>query len=179
MTFELTASFYRTPSTPDDGSALSFSLSSPPLKVSDFESSLSLSTVSPMIKSGALPRSNLYKKALSLTSKCTSEMLIKIRLPSTPSHTSIGLTSYFVGVPNSMGLHSKVILPYISDCMTQVLSACDTLDAVWDGWPSKLTVWSYSMNLQCNGGGSEGKPFVDDEGTRWYVIGERDRERRW
>ncbi|GMH59929.1 hypothetical protein TrLO_g2186 [Triparma laevis f. longispina] len=175
VNFESTVSFYKTLPQPDDYTAMSPHLNDSPLTSSDFQTSLSLSDVSASIKSGFIPRNLLYKMALKLTQSCTADMQLTIRLPSNPD-LNTGKTAYFIGVPSTMQGDSltslKTLIPYVSDSMTQVLSACDALDPVWSGWPSKLTVWNYSINYHVNSSNnvSPSEAFVDDEGTRWFVI---------
>ncbi|GMH50885.1 hypothetical protein TrVE_jg10780 [Triparma verrucosa] len=169
LNFEATVSFYKTPLHPDQNPAISPHVSASPLSTSDFEASLSLSDVNASIKTGEISRRALYQMALKLTQSCTADMQLQIRLPANPP-LNTGRTSYFIGVPADLisGSDLKTLIPYISDSMTQVLSACDFLDTVWKGWPSKLTVWNYSINYHTYS--SEGSGYVDSSGIRWFVI---------
>ncbi|GMI46129.1 hypothetical protein TrCOL_g5963 [Triparma columacea] len=162
VSFESTVSLYSPPSSLSGSPALSPSSSSPPLTLADFTSSLPLSSLSGTAGS-------LFATALTMTSSLSLPALsATIRVPTTPLPPG-GLTSYFVGVPNTMSSIGAgyPILPYLSDGMTQVLACCRSLDDHWSSWPEKLTVWNYSTSFSPSVAGS---PYVDDGGLRWYVL---------
>ena len=86
-------------------------------------------------------------------------------------------SSYFVGVDEDLisGLSganlNRVILPYVSDGMTQVLACCDPLDANgWDKWPSKISTWNYGLWFPTAKAGGDEKLLIDGDGKKWFLV---------
>jgi hypothetical protein len=115
-------------------------------------SSIPLSELKALLVAKELERGSLYGMAVFLADKLSlADMLLDIRVPKTALREPAGSrSSYWVGVDAGLcaGLDTpsqgKVILPYVSDGMTQVLACFSALNGAkgWDAWPSKLTVWN-------------------------------------
>jgi len=119
------------------------------------EDSLSLEDVAALIKGGHLRRGVLYRTAMHLARKMSlPDLLLSIRFPKKDVESGVtgsNVTGYWVGIHPSLhaglgpGNAARLLLPYTSDGMTQVLAFSDPLDSLWEAWPRSLTVWNYGM----------------------------------
>ena len=176
LLFESTIGFYRTPTNEDIGDLASSDLISnqQPKPNLHIDTTYTLSQVKELIKSGSIKRGKFYGMALNLALALSlQDMLIDIRIPKDQSSNNSGVTQYLISIPGELATEKKIVLPYISDCMTQVLACADPMDKLWEKWPGKLTVWNYGVWFHRNGpeSGSEGDEndsIVD--GKKWFII---------
>jgi acyl-CoA thioesterase II len=180
--FESTVSFYRTPANVDTQDLTSPSTVHPNASELVLDEAVSLKDLKASIKNGELKRGVIYQTALSLATALSElEMNIEIRLPRS-NVIATGVSTYFVGVDasfltstqgsdNVYGEVERLVLPYISDCMCQVLACSDTMDSKWQAWPRKNTVWNYSTLFHRNGRKKTGLTLpVLIHDKRWFVI---------
>ena len=177
IVFEQTTAFYRPPlqDYSDESSALISPLHAAfpaPSSEEDFADSESLGELMGRIQAGEVERGAVYQMALGMTVKLAEkDMETTVRVPKRPCpERGYGKSTYYVGVPKSLALNTKTVLPYISDGMTQVLACNDVLDPHLSSWPAKLTVWNYSMMFECNASEDRALPYLDGDGKRWFTI---------
>ena len=185
LLFESTISFYKPSADPKSYATPAATL--PDSDSISLENSLSLTELQQEIKNNpTASRRALYKFALKLNMALSeSDMLMTVRVcDNNGNKKNTGNTNYLVGVDERL-LESKaensalslaqknniekVILPYVSDGMTQVLACADAMDEVFEGWPSKLTVWNYGIWFEENALAAIPKSKSID-GKRWFVV---------
>jgi len=138
--FESTISFYSPSETQDDKNHTSKAASLPSHLQFSLENSISLNQLQAQIKDGEIKRGKLYQMALMLASNLSEkDMRMTIRLPIDDGfEASSGQTRFFVGVDEKLAGRwgggscesfsdvvlaenaRRLILPYVSDGMTQV-----------------------------------------------------------
>ena len=129
------------------------------------KASLALEEVAARIKSGQIQRGALYKTAMHLAQKMSlDDMHLHIRFPREGDDTP-GKSAFFVGIEPALkqGLGessnlARLLLPYCSDGMTQVLAFSHPLDSLWDAWPRQISVWNYAMWFSQSAPPSVGPP---------------------
>ena len=181
--FESTIAFYRPPVPPvqqEDEDASPTSRTPPEclrLMGTVEGASASLDDLLRRIKSGEIRRGKLYTTAVKLAlSLAEADMLVSIRMPHDDDHAvGSGRSCYFVGVDECLlsGMSTtnlaRVILPYVSDGMTQPLACTDPLDKTWDAWPRKITVWNYGCWFENNTGAAPA-PSQSADGKKWFLV---------
>jgi acyl-CoA thioesterase len=142
------------------------------------QSSIGLEEITRRIDSGRIKRGALYRTAVRLAQKMSvADMHLQIRFPikqRPEAGDAPGRSAYWVGVDPRLlrGLGasanlSRILLPYVSDGMTQVLAFSDPLDSVWDAWPRQISVWNYSMWFS-----QSVPPMLDIEASesKWFYV---------
>lgn len=131
------------------------------------QASLSLDEIAARIEDGQIKRGALFQTAMRLAQKMSLDDLhLHIRFPREDDDTpEPDKSAFYVGIEptlmRGLGASSnlaRLLLPYCSDGMTQVLAFSHPLDSLWDAWPRQISVWNYAMWFSQSAPPSVGPP---------------------